>query len=260
MMLLPERNLVKKAAVLWAVVFFQVSPVSAQIDTLWNWKDSAGTPRTRAAFDSAMKEHRAWLDSGKKKGKRASFRYSFFSGHDMSGFNLEGAELAGARFMRTNLHDAVLRDASLNSADLSGAILRNADLSRANLVFANLRDADLRGAILHQADLLGAELSNANIEGVDLSLIAPRARSSFDEPMFYNDSTRWPAGFDLPPNLNTIPAKVNQGLTRILDVVIGRWGGILITVLVVVFTVMAAISGFQEAAKVSAQEKIVKRV
>lgn len=80
--------------------------------------------------------------------------------------DLEGAYLSmfdapldGVRLLRTDLHDANLRDAKL----------RNTNLSEANLADANLRDADLSAANLHEVDLSRASLRDANLSGTDLT-------------------------------------------------------------------------------------------
>ena len=68
-----------------------------------------------------LQDHRLWLESDRKRGKRA---------------NLQDANLRGA-----NLWYANLRGANLWGADLRGAYLRDA-----NLRGANLQDANLAGA------------------------------------------------------------------------------------------------------------------
>ena len=79
----------------------------------------------------------------------------------------------------------IIRDhgfrANLSRADLSGANLSDADLSRANLSRANLS-----GAYLYGANLSGANLSRADLSRANLS----RAH--------YDDTTKWPEGFNKP--------------------------------------------------------------
>ena len=75
--------------------------------------------------------------------------------------------------------------ANLYRADLYRANLTGANLSRANLSRANLSGANLSGANLSGANLSRANLTGANLYGADLY------RADHDE------STRWPAGFDL---------------------------------------------------------------
>ena len=77
-------------------------------------------------IEKTLAEHKEWLDSNFKEGKRADLR---------------NADLCGANLRNANLCGADLRDADLRDADL-----RNADLCGANLCGANLRDADLCGA------------------------------------------------------------------------------------------------------------------
>lgn len=93
-------------------------------------------------------------------------------------------ELVGADLRGVNLRGACLPEADLGGADLRGANLRRADLSGAALDGADLSGADLGGAdlsesILLEADLSGAELRGANLRGAK-----------------YNNTTKWPDGFD----------------------------------------------------------------
>ena len=68
-----------------------------------------------------LDQHKLWIESGRKKGKRA----------DLQGANLQGANLLGA---------------NLQGADLLGANLQGADLEGANLEGAYLEGANLEGA------------------------------------------------------------------------------------------------------------------
>ena len=78
-----------------------------------------------------LDQHKLWIESGRKKGKRA----------DLQGANLQGANLQGA-----NLQGANLLGANLQGADLLGANLQGADLEGANLEGAYLEGANLEGA------------------------------------------------------------------------------------------------------------------
>ena len=78
-----------------------------------------------------LKDHKLWIQSDGKQGKRANLQDAY-------------------------LHGAHLQDANLQDADLRGANLRGADLED-----ANLQDANLRGANLEDADLEGANLQDA---------------------------------------------------------------------------------------------------
>lgn len=84
-------------------------------------------------LDNILEQHKLWLDTGEKQGKRA----------DLSDANLRGAEL----------RRAILSGADLSGANLSCAILSNADLTGAKLWGVNLMDVILRGADLRGANL-----------------------------------------------------------------------------------------------------------
>ena len=114
-------------------------------------------------LNEVLKQHKLWLGTDGKEGKRANL-----SGDNLSGANLEYADLRGANLWYANLRKADLRGADLRKADLCGADLRGAELCDANLRKADLRGADLCGADLRGACLEYADLWGANLEGVDL--------------------------------------------------------------------------------------------
>jgi uncharacterized protein YjbI with pentapeptide repeats len=94
---------------------------------------------------------------------------------NLSEANLKGANLDSFDLQRTDLSGANLRDAYLAFSDLSKAKLNGANLRGADLHGdTNLRHADLSGANLGGADLHGdtnlrhADLSGANLRSADL--------------------------------------------------------------------------------------------
>jgi uncharacterized protein YjbI with pentapeptide repeats len=117
-----------------------------------------------------LADHRTWLDSDGKSGKKADLSHAQLQGlslwradlreADLSDANLQGADLDHARLRAANL-----RHASMESASLWQASLRGADLSYAGLQRAKLDHADLSGATLHNADLTGASLWGAQLVG-----------------------------------------------------------------------------------------------
>ena len=98
-----------------------------------------------------LDQHKRWIESGRKKGKRADLQ-----GVRLQRAHLEGANLWGAYLQGANLWGAYLQSANLQSANLQSANLQSADLQGANLQSANLQSADLQGADLQGADLEGA--------------------------------------------------------------------------------------------------------
>ena len=89
-------------------------------------------------LNKILDDHKLWVESIGKKGKRAY---------------LKGADL----------YSADLYNANLYGVNLYGAVLAGANLKGANLYYADLYDANLLGA-----NLLGANLEGANLEGTDL--------------------------------------------------------------------------------------------
>ena len=91
---------------------------------------------TATELKAILDQHKLWIESGRKKGKRAYLLGAYLLGADLEGADLEGANLQGA--------------------DLQGANLQHAYLEGADLQDANLRGANLRGAYLRGANLQGA--------------------------------------------------------------------------------------------------------
>ena len=78
-----------------------------------------------------LAQHKLWIESGRKKGKRANLQDA-----NLLGANLQGAYLQGAR-----LQGAYLQGAYLQCANLQGAYLRGANLQDARLLDARLQGA-----------------------------------------------------------------------------------------------------------------------
>ena len=134
------------------------------------------------------KEHKKWLKSKWKEGKRADLGFSYLKKvtlkkailafADMQQSNLIGANLQQANLIRTNLKKAYLNQANikmanlfranLESAEIIGSIFRNSNLTETNLKNSNCRGTDFEGAILKKANLKGADLLSAFLEDADL--------------------------------------------------------------------------------------------
>jgi hypothetical protein len=120
--------------------------------------------------------------------------------HSLNDLNLRRADLSGQELEGIYLDDSDLRDADLSDADLywaiafrtnfDGANLQNTKLNGANLNEVTFRGADLRGAYIsydnlkRSPTLIGADLTGALLDGADLTGCE------------YDDSTRFPEGFD----------------------------------------------------------------
>lgn len=107
-------------------------------------------------FEDVLEQHRRWIDSDGRTGKRA----------DLSGANFESADMIGAELAGANLFRANFQGADLLMANFRGACLVEADLREATLVGANLREASLAGARLETSTgLLAPQLAGANLLG-----------------------------------------------------------------------------------------------
>ena len=104
---------------------------------------------TKEELKTILEQHKLWLNSNGKEGKRA----------DLTGANLTCTNLTG-----TNLTGADLSSADLTWADLTGANLTSADLSGACLYGANLFGADLTGANLIDSELEYSNLTDAILD------------------------------------------------------------------------------------------------
>ena len=134
---------------------------------------------TEEELKEILEQHRLWLCSDEKEGKRADLTDADLSGANLTRANLRfavltSANLTGANLTGVDLYDANLIGANLTRANLTNAYLYNAnlydvDLTGANLSYANLTCANLSGADLTGANLSGADLSGANLTGADLT-------------------------------------------------------------------------------------------
>ena len=111
-----------------------------------------------------LDQHKLWIESGRKKGKRANLRGVYLQGANLRGVYRQSANLQSANLQSADLRDANLQSANLQSADLRDADLQSADLRGANLKGANLKDANLRGVNLQDADLQSAYLWGATFD------------------------------------------------------------------------------------------------
>lgn len=132
-----------------------MEPENKSDATLKYWCRKFGDPE----LDEIVEDHRAWVESGGKLGRKA----------DLARANFEGADLMGAELQGANLLRANLQGADLLLADLRGACLIEADLTEANLVSTNLRGASLAGANLSTASgLVARQLAGASLFGASL--------------------------------------------------------------------------------------------
>src|ERR1700680_2632908 len=116
------------------------SPFAGKIDF------SAQAPLRAMSADEIgqmLAAHRLYVETERRRGRRADFGSVDLSGLDFSGLNLrrikmDGAVLKGANLVRTGLRKANLVGTILQQARLDGADLSGARLSGANLVSASL--------------------------------------------------------------------------------------------------------------------------
>ena len=130
-----------------------------------------------------LEEHKLWLKSNGKQGKRANLVNEYLCKANLRGAILDRAYLSRANFYGANLHGASfkyadlkyanlkysnLQDANFRNADLSGASLQGADLTWADLSWARLDGADFSGANLTYANLQYARTDGTNFTGANM--------------------------------------------------------------------------------------------
>lgn len=103
----------------------------------------------RIGLEGVLEEHRLWVETRGKRGKRADLR--------------------GARLQNASLRGALLQSACLENGDLKWADLREADLRKANLKGVDLLGASLQKARLQRADLRWADMRGTDLRGVNLT-------------------------------------------------------------------------------------------
>jgi len=85
-----------------------------------------------------LTQHRLWLYTDEKQGKRLAWSYKDLGGANLEGVDLEGANFEGADLEGANLYGAILWDANLKGANLKGAILWNAEVSSNIKILGNI--------------------------------------------------------------------------------------------------------------------------
>src|SRR5215469_5738676 len=100
-----------------ALLFLLSQPTRAQqVEVEWTWKDGWVRTHTRKELESILEEHKAWVDSGRKSGRRADLSFA-----DLTGAKLAYADLRGANFTGAKLVRAAVDHADLTGAELYGA-------------------------------------------------------------------------------------------------------------------------------------------
>ena len=125
--------------------------------------------RMEEIIKEVLEQHKIWLDSHGKEGKKAILKNMPMSGLNLKYADLRKADLSGSDLKNADLSYAYLRGANLNDTDLTGANLKFATLIRASLRGANLSDADLRNTDLTGADLINASLYRADLRDTKLA-------------------------------------------------------------------------------------------
>jgi len=139
----------------------------------------------QSELKAILKDHKLWIQSDGKQGKRADLGDT-----SLQGANLVDANLARAYLYGANLVDANLRGASLYGACLYDASLYGANLQGVNLTGADLGDTSLQGANLVDANLARANFASANLEGAKFTTNFKKVRWFYDAT-FSEDQIPW---------------------------------------------------------------------
>ena len=152
-------------------IFFPLDFALAQDQTKekpWSGTLKDGTKINREDLKGILADHKKWLDTEGKEGKRAQLSGANLQEADLQDANLQKADLSEADLQKANLQGADLLEANLWGANLQEADLFGANLQKAYLQWANLQKANLWGANLQKANLQGANLQKANLWGANL--------------------------------------------------------------------------------------------
>jgi uncharacterized protein YjbI with pentapeptide repeats len=101
-------------------------------------------------------QHRLWLETAGRDGKRAVFRGDRFRGADFEGLFLP---------------ESTFRNTDLSASSFRGAVLDRADFTEAKLVSSDFTRASLVGAVFQRAQLTQADLSEVNAPEADFSQV-----------------------------------------------------------------------------------------
>lgn len=120
---------------------------------------------TQSLLDITLRDHKCWLRTQGKQGKRADFSFMKLEGASLCHADLRGAVLIGADLNDTDFSGADLRGAILAFASLKNACFADADLRQSNLQGANMTHAYLATALLDGADMKGMRTEGAKLPG-----------------------------------------------------------------------------------------------
>lgn len=149
----------------------QLVPANGQVEKKqkeWTGEYSNGKIITENVLNTILDEHKKWLKTYKKDGKKADLRKATLFGVDLGGANLSKYNQMGPHFFHVKLSGAYLDQANLSKAILIRANLVGVSLSKADLSEAYLREAKLSGAYLANANISKAIFDNANLSGAFL--------------------------------------------------------------------------------------------
>jgi hypothetical protein len=121
---------------------------------------------------------------------------------DLSSADLEGAylsrlDLGDIVFWQTNLKNAHLQKADLESGFFAGVDLSGADLREAHLEWAHIQDAPPYKGNLKDAQLAGAHLEGTCLDSLDLTQTKGLTQEQVDKAMG-NSSTQLPKDLNMP--------------------------------------------------------------
>ena len=127
---------------------------------------------------------------------------------DVQNRNMRGASMIHAFLFRANLVSVDFAGANLNSSYMYSTYLKGCSFSATNMEGAVLAHSMLSGCTFHNckltnADLDGSEFLNCDFRQADLS-------GAHFENCAYNDSTRWPTGYN-PEAHGAVKAAMVEG-------------------------------------------------
>ena len=104
-----------------------------EVGTEWTGTLRDKTTLTHRGLDEVLEDHKKWLSTKGKEGRRADLQEADLRGAKMVGVDLRKGHLKKANLSKSDMRDAKMGGAELKGANLKGANLRGIDLRRADL-------------------------------------------------------------------------------------------------------------------------------
>ena len=133
----------------------------------WVKKNSPYNKITSDKLEEVLYDHKLWLDTDGKQGKKADLSFTSFKNHNLSNLDLRYAKLNNSNFSGL----------SINNTDFRYADIKESLWQEVNLTCVDLRYAELQDSFFGNLDKDGTtKFWDANLEGASVYQIDPEIR------------------------------------------------------------------------------------